>query len=357
MAHAALLVERATGSARSHLPRVARTGVTGTPRIDLARCTASTMSPPWLTSTTSASASSRRNSATAARRPARRPSALDAWRRRAHARCRRVEAGRDDAAGVRPLPRRRRRVDRDDDAHAAAAPRRRGTPRSSARDHSASARSSIDLAVELLPAEPRAGVARRRRRRGTPARGCRRWPRVAARRHDRRAGRPSAASAAASAAAWSSPPGAAASPSRRPNCSMSQVSCGRCHLASSSNQAASNCGPRRLSGSSAENTCATRRSARAGAAATAPSAAAPPAVHRQQARDTLDHHLADIGEGLADERDAARGPRCEGGGRAPPRAPIRRRCASCRRRARPAPARRATACRRAPPRAASGRTG
>ncbi len=48
-----------------------------------------------------------------------------------------------------------------------------------------------------------------------------------------------------------------ASPKRKPNCSMSQVSCGRRHLPSSSAQAAVNCGPRKLSGSSAENRCAT----------------------------------------------------------------------------------------------------
>ena len=46
------------------------------------------------------------------------------------------------------------------------------------------------------------------------------------------------------------------SPRRRPNCSMSQVSCGYFHLPSSSAQAMWNCGPRRLSGSSEENTCA-----------------------------------------------------------------------------------------------------
>ena len=47
------------------------------------------------------------------------------------------------------------------------------------------------------------------------------------------------------------------SPSRRPNCSMSKQSCGWRHFASSSHQARSNCGPRRLSGSSEENICAT----------------------------------------------------------------------------------------------------
>ena len=46
------------------------------------------------------------------------------------------------------------------------------------------------------------------------------------------------------------------SPRRSPNCSMSQTSCAWRHLAISSHHAASNCGPRRLSGSSAEKTCA-----------------------------------------------------------------------------------------------------
>lgn len=46
-------------------------------------------------------------------------------------------------------------------------------------------------------------------------------------------------------------------PRRRPNCSMSHVSSPWRHLHSSSAQAAANCGPRRASGSSAENTIAT----------------------------------------------------------------------------------------------------
>ena len=46
------------------------------------------------------------------------------------------------------------------------------------------------------------------------------------------------------------------SPSRRPNCSMSQVSCPYFHFASSSHQAKWNCGPRKLSGSSEEKICA-----------------------------------------------------------------------------------------------------
>jgi hypothetical protein len=46
-------------------------------------------------------------------------------------------------------------------------------------------------------------------------------------------------------------------PSRRPNCRLSKAASGWRHFASSSHQAASNCGPRSCSGSSAENTCAT----------------------------------------------------------------------------------------------------
>ena len=46
-------------------------------------------------------------------------------------------------------------------------------------------------------------------------------------------------------------------PRRRPNCSMSQVAFGFGHLQNSSAQAAENCGPRKLSGSRAEKSCAT----------------------------------------------------------------------------------------------------
>jgi hypothetical protein len=54
----------ATGSARSHLPRVACTSFTATVTSTWAS-TARTMSPPWLTSATSASAWCRRYKATA----------------------------------------------------------------------------------------------------------------------------------------------------------------------------------------------------------------------------------------------------------------------------------------------------
>ena len=46
------------------------------------------------------------------------------------------------------------------------------------------------------------------------------------------------------------------SPSRRQNCSMSQASSAFFHFASSSTQAASNCGPRSASKSCAEKACA-----------------------------------------------------------------------------------------------------
>ena len=94
------------------------------------------------------------------------------------------------------------------------------------------------------------------------------------------------------------------SPRRSPNCSMSKVASAWRHLASSSAQAAANCGPRRLSGSSAENTCATapfghssrrRDGIHAGRS--------PRAMHGEQAGDALDHHLAHVVLGLADQRD------------------------------------------------------
>jgi len=46
-------------------------------------------------------------------------------------------------------------------------------------------------------------------------------------------------------------------PRRSAICKFIQASSARGHFASSSHQAASNCGPRRPSGSAAENTCAT----------------------------------------------------------------------------------------------------
>ena len=94
-------------------------------------------------------------------------------------------------------------------------------------------------------------------------------------------------------------------PSRKPNCRLSHVSCARRHLPSSSHQAAANCGPRRLSGSSAENTCATvplgqisrrREDCQLGRSWRVP--------HAQKPGDALHHHLARVGPGLADERDA-----------------------------------------------------
>ena len=55
MAHAALPVEGRDRLGAGYLPRVATTAFTGTPGSTW-RITAATMSPPWLTSATSASA-------------------------------------------------------------------------------------------------------------------------------------------------------------------------------------------------------------------------------------------------------------------------------------------------------------
>ena len=113
-----------------------------------------------------------------------------------------------------------------------------------------------DLAVEFLAAEPRAGIARDHR--------------VEKRRRQmQRVGDASPACVTAVVGSAISRLSSAIgrgvvvmtcrgrSPRRSPNCSMSKVASAWRHLASSSHQAAANCGPRRLSGSSAENTCAT----------------------------------------------------------------------------------------------------
>ncbi len=128
---------------RAAICRASRAPRSPAPRDRPRAITARTMSPPWLTSATSASACSRRHSAIAVARPAggRQPRRglvgehIDACRPR-RGRRRRGRRRR------RPCARRRRRIDRDDDALQAAAPRRRGSSRSCARDHSASARSS-----------------------------------------------------------------------------------------------------------------------------------------------------------------------------------------------------------------------
>ena len=77
------------------------------------------------------------------------------------------------------------------------------------------------------------------------------------------------------------------------------------HLAISSHQAAWNCGPRKLSGSSAENACGN-----AAVAPFEPAAARNPfgpratRMHREQSGDAFDHHLAHLVLALADQRDA-----------------------------------------------------
>ena len=59
MVDAALVVQERHGLARTYLPRVAWTGVTGTPG-STSRSTAVTISPPWFASAISASAPQRR---------------------------------------------------------------------------------------------------------------------------------------------------------------------------------------------------------------------------------------------------------------------------------------------------------
>ena len=162
----------------AYLPRVARTAITGTVR-SASAITARTMSPPWLTSTTSASASSRRHSAIAfCAQPA--GESPTRSRRRSHRTC---HPRRD-----RPRPgRRRRRVwlptpaDRPRPRCAsAAAPRRRGSFHPRARPQRVGALLD-DLAVELLAAEPRAAIAREHRLDETPATDAVHSPAVPAR--------------------------------------------------------------------------------------------------------------------------------------------------------------------------------
>ena len=99
------------------------------------------------------------------------------------------------------------------------------------------------------------------------------------------------------------------SPRRSANCSTSNAASACRHLASSSIQAASNCGPRRLSGSSAENACATApllHSTRRRDGIQVGRSMQP--VRGKEAGDALDHHLAHLVLVLADQRDAPRGP-------------------------------------------------
>ena len=206
-----------------------------------------------------------------------------------------------------PRRRRRRRVDRDDDARERrrrarpAPPRsrrastaRRGGPRSSRRRapgaRAACRRSARTTCVE----ERRREVARR----------CRR---CAARRHrDARVGEQAAGcSGIGRGVVVTSWRGRA--PRRRPNCSMSQVSCAWRHLRElvrpgglELRPAQANPGPR------PRTHARRRRSAIRACAATATSRGrSPRRVDREEPGRALDHHVAHVGEGLADERDAA----------------------------------------------------
>ena len=262
------------------------------------------MSPPWLTSTTSASA----------RKPApqrdglARPAARRKPRRRLVGdhidRAVLGAAGGDEAAGVGALAGRCRRIDRDDDARAAAAPPRRGTSRS----------------ARATTARRRAPRRSRRRAPGGRA-ACRHSGATTASRNAGARLRALATVAARVTAVFGSAISRlisaigrgvvvmtcrGRSPRRSPNCNMSNVASAWRHLASSSHQAAANCGPRRLSGSSAENTCATaplgHSSRRRDGIQCGRS---PRAMHRQQPGHALDHHLARVVLGFADQRDRA----------------------------------------------------
>ena len=264
-------------------------------------------SPPWFTSATSRSARWAWNVATARSaqacgeapahalvldhlgrpflrrsRPARRPPP--------RSRIRRSRAARSPAGRSPPPPGRASRI--------GSAPRRL--------DHLPRPQRALvvahDLAVELLPLEMAAGVARRHRPRGSSRRGA--------------SGSPSSTPGVITV------PGASStvlssgvhcgvvvttargmSPRRSANCSMSQASTFG-HFASSSHQAASNCGPRRLSGLLAEKVCAT---APFGQTSRLPARLPlrPPVGRRagEDARGTEHHHLARLVEGRADQGD------------------------------------------------------
>ena len=166
--------------------------------------------------------------------------------RRAHRRAHRRRARRRRCRRHRHARRaRHRRIDRDHDARRAPAPRARGARSISSRRHSASARSSMQLAVELLPPEPRAAHSARRSPARKSARDWRRWPR-SARASPRSRG--SAISFLSSGigrgvvvTTWRGLRARAAA--RTAACPRSLPA--RRHLASSSHQAASNCGPRK----------------------------------------------------------------------------------------------------------------
>ena len=205
-----------------------------------------------------------------------------------------------------PSARRRRRIDRRPRCVQRRRRGRRGMLSISARDHSASARSSMISPSSLLAAEPRAVIARHHRVEERRRQVAAHWRSVGGARHR---GRGSAISRLISAIGrgvvvitWR---GRVAEPQRR--------------------TAACRTSPRPLAIWRARRTRRRRIAARAGSpdlpprtparnAAVRPfepaarrdpdRAAAPRAMHREQAGDALDHHLAHLVLGLADQRDA-----------------------------------------------------
>jgi hypothetical protein len=101
-------------------------------------------------------------------------------------------------------------------------------------------------------------------------------------------------------------------PSLSPNCSMSKQASMFFHFANSSSQAASNCGPRRLSGSSEENICATAPLSHTSRRRVASKRGRQLREIVRMPDGPVDHHLAHIGKRLADQRDAAVPPSGEG---------------------------------------------
>ena len=113
--HAALLVQASRPVRRAAICRATHAPASPAPDGSTSLMTAFTISPPWLISTTSASASHLRHSAIGLVRPCR-------WRHRRHRvvgnhidDAASVNSRRDDAAGIRALAGRHRRIDRDHD--------------------------------------------------------------------------------------------------------------------------------------------------------------------------------------------------------------------------------------------------
>ena len=119
-------------------------------------------------------------------------------------------------------PRRGRRIDRHHDRGRAPAPSRRARSISAARQQRVGPVLD-DLGVELLAAEPRAAIAADDRARGKPARDWRALAAVAARRHRASADRPAALFISGIGRGVVVTTCRGASPSRKPNCSMSQA--------------------------------------------------------------------------------------------------------------------------------------